>query len=128
MSRSLREYDVPRTYVLKVSGRNGDDFFGEVRVDGQLHEVNGKTPSELEYQGLEVEFALALPSAKEGEKLVVEVFIDGKKAKYGSKQESENGIASAKYKSFGYSETFGGTSYWGDTDLFRSVGLRRKNK
>jgi len=97
-------------------------------VDGQLHKVNGKLPSEFEYQALEVEFAFALSNAKEPEKIAVEVFIDGEKAKYGRKQESEKGIVAAKHKSFGYSETFGGTSYWGGSDLFRSVELRRQNK
>jgi hypothetical protein len=117
---ALESIDVPRNYVLKVAGPQGADFIGEVRVDGQFHKLNGNLPAEFEYQALEVEFAFALPNAKEGEKIVVEVFIDGKK-KWHVKEQSETRFA-GKYKSFGYSDSpavwpFGGTSVWSESDL-----------
>jgi hypothetical protein len=117
---ALRSHDVPRTYVVKVTGKQGADFIGEVRTDGELHKLKGKLPAEFEYQALEVEFAFALPSAKEGEKIGFEILIDGKpKRGWSGKGEGEKRVA-AKYRSFGYSESFGwfgGTSYWGGCDL-----------
>ena len=119
---ALESYDVPRTYLVKVTGKQGEDFIGEVRVDGELHKLQGKLPAEFEYQGLELEFAFALPNGKQGEKLAYELVIDGRPKRNGwsGKGESEKRIA-ATYKSFGCSERFGGlvggTSYSSGTDL-----------
>lgn len=110
---TLREHNIPRSYVLKVSGKNAEQFVGEIQVDGEPQKVNGNLPAEFEYQALEVEFVFALPNAKEGEKIAVEVVIDGRSR---GKEEREKHFG-AKYKSFGYSETFGGTSYWGGSAL-----------
>lgn len=112
---ALRYHDVSRTYVLKVTGKQGEEFIGEVRVDGQLHKVKGNLPADFEFRALMVEFAFALPSAKQGEKIAIEVIIDGKPWR-GGKQESEKRFA-AKYQSFGYSETFGRISSWDRSDL-----------
>lgn len=112
---ALRNHDVPRNYVLRVSGQQDEEFIGEVRVDGKLHKHKGRLPAEFEYQALTVELAFALPNAKDGERIAVEVLIDGRKQR-GGKEHRERRIA-AKYMSFGYSETFGGTSSSGECDL-----------
>jgi hypothetical protein len=121
---ALHNYDVPRNYVLKVIGTQGADFIGEVRVDGEFHKLKGKLPAEFEYRALEVEFGVALPDAKEGQTIAVEVLIDGqetrtdrRRAAWARKNNIKGGDTRfGKYTSFGYSDLFGGTVR-GDSDL-----------
>jgi hypothetical protein len=111
--------------VLKVTGTQGADFIGEVRVDGQFHKLSGKLPAEFEYQALEVEFGFALPDAKEGETIGVQVLIDGREVRADRRHAAwagRNNIKGrdrrfGKYKSVGFSELFGRTALWGESDL-----------
>lgn len=112
---TLRSWHMPRTYLIKVSGAVGEQFVGEVRVDGKINKLKGNLPAEFEYQALEMEVAFALPNARPGQKIRVEVYVDGQQ-KWTGNEEVEKRYA-VKYKSIGYSETFGGTGFWGDCDL-----------
>jgi len=112
---------------------------GLVRADGELHKVEGIFPAEFEYEALHVDFAFALLEPKGGDKISIKVLVDGKPSwgimdrvaeseeeRKVSKRSKDYDIIAATYKSFGYAEWAGGTSYEGGNDLREEVARLRK--
>lgn len=110
---TLREMDRPRNYVVRVSDRTGADFVGGIIVDGKLTQLKGNLPAEFKYQAKQVELAFGLVHPKDGDKIAVEVFVNGTKL---HRSESIRGIHE-QFDSFGYTEWAGGTSYVGGGDM-----------
>jgi MFS family permease len=122
---TLREMDRPRTFVVMLSGTSGAEYVGGTRVDGQLSKLRGKLPASFEYEAKEVELAFALVDPKDGEKIAVEVFVDGTNPH--RRSESTSGIHEL-FVIFGYAEWAGGTSYCGGGDMSpENVAILVKN-
>ena len=107
---TLRGMDRPRHFLLEVRGTPGAQYVGTVSVDGDIQELKGTIPAKQEFDGFQMELAVALVSQDSDEKIAVETWASGRDLKTGTK--SQTGVHQT-LESFGYSETFGGTSrYW----------------
>jgi hypothetical protein len=99
--------DRPRTYVLEVNGTRGAQYFGVLTVDGATQRVNGAIPATFEFEAYRIDLAFALVRSKPDDNIAVKVLADGRDLKLGTK--SQTGV-SQQLRSYGYSETFGGTN------------------
>jgi hypothetical protein len=104
---TLRGMDRPRHFVLEVRGTAGARYVGAVLVDGEVKDLKGTIPTTLEFDAFQVELAVALVSQDSDRKIAIETSASGRDLKTGI--ESQTGIHQT-LESFGYSETFGGTS------------------
>jgi hypothetical protein len=104
---TLRGMDRPRNFVLEVDGTHGAEYVGLVLVDGGLAKQRGALPAKFEFTGFQIEMAFVLAHADENNKILVNASADGKDLETGT--ESATGVHQ-QLRSFGYSETFGGTS------------------
>lgn len=135
------EIHTPRSYKLVVTGKPGKKYIGLVQADGVLHTLKGTLPTEFECQALHVEFAFAMVDPKVGEKISVEVLVEGKspygrnngreviaedKLKDHLNRQKDDDIVAAEYKSSGYAEWIGSTSYYGGSELRAKVADLRK--
>lgn len=103
----LRRIDRPREFVLELTGTAGAKFFGVVEVDRKTEKLEGVLPARFVYTALQLECAFALTDQKAGGKIAIATSINGKVNCRGN--EYESGVHQ-RFESFGYSETFGGTS------------------
>ncbi|QDT99886.1 hypothetical protein [Gimesia aquarii] len=103
----LRGMDRPRNFVCEVLGTPGAKYVGLVSVDGDIVIKKGALPAKFEFEGFHIEFAFALVHPKEKNSILVNVSADGNDL--GTGAESQTGVYQ-RLKSFGYSETYGGTS------------------
>jgi len=105
--RTLRGMDRPRTFVLDVVGTRNAKYVGIVSVDGEIHKLKGELPANHVFVGIRVELAFVLVHSNGEENIAVEVTVDERTLNTDS--ETQTGVYQ-HLRSFGYSETFGGTS------------------
>jgi hypothetical protein len=102
----LRNDHQPRTYIVRVSGKAGEKFVGEVEADGQPQRVKGTFPAEFEFEAIRLRSEFTMLNSKKGDKISVDVIVNGVSR---GPFDSDVGVRS-EFKSFGYDERFGGTS------------------
>ena len=108
---ALGRIDRPRDFIVEVRGTRKAEYVGIVSVDGEVQRVNGAFPKTFAFKAIRLEFAIALAKPNGEDYVAVEVSVNGGKASdIGDR--SRTGVHQ-RLKSFGWSESVGGTSnYW----------------
>lgn len=104
---TLNGMDRSRNYVLEIQGTDSARYVGIATADGAVHKLEGSLPDRLEFNGLNLKFAIALVSPSGKESIAVEVSANGNDLHTG--YETQTGVQQ-ELTSSGYSEQFGGTS------------------